>query len=74
MFSYENVDFKEVLYKEAKNNNIVLNEEQLKQFELYKDLLIEWNKKMNLTAITEEYQIVMKHFVDCLEVTKYIDG
>lgn len=73
MFSYENIDFKEVLYKEAKNNNVVLNEEQLKQFELYKDLLIEWNKKMNLTAITEEYQIVMKHLVDCLEITKYIE-
>ena len=72
MFSYENIDFKEVLYQEAKNINIELTEEQLNQFELYKEILIEWNKKMNLTAITDEYQIIMKHFVDCLEVTKYI--
>ena len=28
---------------------------------------------MNLTAITDEYQIIMKHFIDCLEVTKYIE-
>ena len=72
MFSYENIDFKEVLYQESKNINIELTEEQLNQFELYKEILIEWNKKMNLTAITDEYQIIMKHFVDCLEVTKYI--
>ena len=73
MFSYESKNFKDVLYQEARKNNIELNEEHLKQFELYKDILIEWNKKMNLTAITDEYQIIMKHFIDCLEVTKYIE-
>ncbi len=72
MFSYENIEFKEILYQEAKRKEIELTKEQLRQFELYKDILIEWNKKMNLTAITEEYQVVMKHFVDCLEITKYI--
>lgn len=72
MFSYENIEFKEILYQEAKIKEIELTKEQLRQFELYKDILIEWNKKMNLTAITEEYQVVMKHFVDCLEITKYI--
>lgn len=73
MFSYESKNFKDVLYQEARKNNIELKEEHLKQFELYKDILIEWNKKMNLTAITDEYQIIMKHFIDCLEVTKYIE-
>ena len=73
MFSYESKNFKDVLYQEARKYNIELNEEHLKQFELYKDILIEWNKKMNLTAITDEYQIIMKHFIDCLEVTKYIE-
>ncbi len=43
---------------------ISLNEEQKKQFEQFSDLLLEWNKKMNLTAITDPDEIVLKHFVD----------
>lgn len=43
-----------------------LDDTQLKQFGLYADLLVEWNKKMNLTAITEPDEIVTKHFVDSL--------
>ena len=68
----DTIEFKKVLKKEANNIGIELNESQLKNFELYKDLLIEWNKVMNLTSITNEYEIIMKHFIDCLEVTKYI--
>lgn len=66
-------DFKEVLKEEALKININLSDEMLQKFEIYKDLLIEWNEKMNLTAITEEYEIIMKHFIDCLEIVKYID-
>lgn len=66
------INFKEVLKKKAKNIELDLNEKQLNKFELYKNLLIEWNKKINLTAITDEYQIIMKHFIDCLEIVKYI--
>lgn len=66
------INFKESLKKEAKNIGIDLSEKQLNNFEIYKDLLIEWNEKINLTAITDEYQIIMKHFIDCLEIVKYI--
>ena len=39
------------------------------------NLLIEWNKKVNLTAITEPDEIILKHFVDSLTISKYIsDG
>ena len=72
-FSYENQDFKCILYNEAKKINVDLNQEKLEKFEKYKNILIEWNKKTNLTAITEDYQIIMKHFIDCLEITKYIN-
>ncbi len=41
-----------------------LNEIQLNQFDKYANLLIEWNKKVNLTAITEYSDIVEKHFLD----------
>ncbi len=41
-----------------------VSDEQLAKLEAYKDLLLEWNKVMNLTAITEEDQIWEKHFYD----------
>lgn len=65
-------DFKDVLKKESEKIGILLTEEQLLKFELYKELLLEWNEKINLTAITDEYEIIMKHFIDCLEIVKYI--
>lgn len=45
---------------------ICLSEKQLKQFEKYADLLIEWNKKINLTAIVEAEDIENKHYIDSL--------
>lgn len=51
---------------------ININEEQLKKFNLYKDLLKEWNEKINLTAIIEDEDIVLKHFIDSLTIEKYI--
>lgn len=50
-----------------------LTELQQKQFEKYKDLLLEWNKKINLTAITEEDDIILKHFIDSMTILKHID-
>lgn len=74
MKSNENnsINFEEVLKQEASNIGIELNNEQITKFKIYKELLLEWNKKMNLTAITDDYQIILKHFIDCLEVVKYI--
>ena len=43
---------------------IQLNEEQMNQFEKYMQLLVEWNEKMNLTAITQEEEVWEKHFYD----------
>ena len=50
-----------------------LTELQQKQFEKYKDLLLEWNEKINLTAITEEDDIILKHFIDSMTILKHID-
>ena len=65
-------NFKEILYKEAQNRKIILNDNQLEKFEIYKDMLVEWNQKINLTAIIDDYGIIMKHFIDSLEIVKYI--
>lgn len=53
-------------YELLAEQGIVLSELQLKQFSLYYDLLIEWNNKMNLTAITEKDEVYEKHFYDSI--------
>lgn len=60
------------LYDRAKDLGIVLTERQLAQFEKYYELLIEKNKVMNLTAITEPYDVIEKHFIDSLSIVKAI--
>ncbi len=65
-------DFKTKLYQKSKEYGFELTEKMLNDFEIYKNLLIEWNKVMNLTAITDEDEIILKHFVDSLFCTKYI--
>ena len=63
------------LLKDLANKlNINLTEEQVDKFLLYKNLLQEWNNKINLTAITEDNDIVIKHFIDSLTVMKYINS
>lgn len=65
-------DFKEKMIINVDKLGITLSEIQLKQFYNYMNLLIEWNKKINLTAITEPNEIILKHFVDSLTISKYI--
>lgn len=45
---------------------ISLTKKQLEQFETYFQLLVEWNQKMNLTAITEKTEVYLKHFYDSI--------
>lgn len=68
------INFKDTLKAEASKMNISLNDNVLNQLEIYKNLLLEWNEKINLTAITDNYEIIMKHFIDSLEIVKYIDS
>ena len=58
----------QLLYESCKKINVELNEKQISQFMDYKDMLLEWNEKMNLTAITDEREIMLKHFADCLMI------
>ena len=52
---------------------ITLTEKQLEQFLIYYDMLTEWNKVMNLTAITEFQDVMKKHFVDSVSLIKAYD-
>lgn len=54
-------------------NNISLTDEQASQFKEYYEMLIETNKVMNLTAVTEFEDVVRKHFIDSLMISGKID-
>ncbi len=63
----------DVLQTAIKDFDINLSETQLRQFEIYYNMLVEWNKKINLTAITAPEDVAVKHFADCLELFNYIN-
>lgn len=59
--------------RQLKELELELNETQLQQFERYYELLVEWNKVMNLTAITDYEEVYEKHFLDSLAIVKVED-
>lgn len=61
--------FKQALQK----YHIELSEEQMEQFSIYYQMLVEWNEKINLTAITEEKEVYLKHFYDSISAAFYYD-
>ncbi len=60
----------ELLMQEGLEHTIKLSQEQMNQFYQFYQLLIKWNEVMNLTAITEMEQVVIKHFVDSLALVR----
>ena len=64
-FSYEMKD-------KMKRIDIDITDKQVEKFFSYMNLLIEWNQKINLTTIIEPKEIIIKHFVDCGTILKYL--
>lgn len=64
---------KSLLLESAQALGISLSEVQTDQFMQYLSLLLEWNEKMNLTAITDPVEVVQKHFIDCISVLPHLD-
>lgn len=64
---------KEKLRVLCEKNGIQLSDEQLKQFSIFYDHMIEMNQVMNLTSIIEEDEVILKHFYDSMSVIKYYD-
>lgn len=60
------MNFSKFLQQSAERYDVMLTDEQLKAFHTYYELLIEWNQKMNLTAITEPQEVAVKHMIDSL--------
>lgn len=67
------MDIKSYILSAVQSYKIELSAEQLAQLEKYYELLVSWNEKMNLTAITEPNDVAIKHFADSLSVFNYID-
>ncbi len=64
----------ELLKISAEKMGIELSQNQLEKFDLYKKLLLEWNEKMNLTAITDDEGIAIKHFADSISVLPLMEN
>lgn len=65
-------DFNSLLDSYAKELEIEFSEEQKQKLFKYMELLLEWNNKINLTAITNPEEIILKHFIDSITISKYI--
>ena len=68
----EHSTFNEELLEKASVLDVRFSVEQMEQFNKYMNLLIEWNEKMNLTAIIEPSEIILKHFIDSITILKDI--
>ena len=68
----ENNEFYKKLKSYEEKINIEISEEESNKLYMYMNLMLEWNKKINLTSITDEEDIIIKHFVDSLSINKYL--
>ena len=58
--------FEEILTARAAQARIPLSEEQIAQFAVYNEMLLDWNTRMNLTALTSPNDVAVKHIIDSL--------
>lgn len=65
--------FKERIKSLATDINIELDDEKINKLYVYMNTLLEWNKNINLTAIVEPDDIIIKHFIDSLTINSFID-
>ena len=68
----EKINSEEVLKNACEYAKVELTDIMLKQFDEYFKLLVEWNEKINLTAITEQREVYLKHFADSIFGAKFI--
>lgn len=66
-------EFSEIIKKYSEEIGIKLQEEQINKFYTYMEILLEWNEKINLTAITKPEEIILKHFIDSITISKEIN-
>lgn len=65
--------FNDILREKAIESGITLTDDQIDKLRIYYELLVEWNEKMNLTALTEPEDVALKHFCDSILLLSYAD-
>ncbi len=65
-------EFKDIFQQECKKNYIAYSEEDSEKLYKYMNLILEWNEKINVTAIKEEKEFIVKHFVDSLMLNFFL--
>ncbi len=63
----------DILKEHASSYDVAVGDDLSNKLQVYAELLKDWNEKINLTAITDDEGIAVKHFLDCLLVCKYAD-
>ena len=66
-------EFSNKLINIANGINVDITEDMAEKFYTYMQMLQEWNEKINLTAITEPNEVIIKHFIDSITINKYIN-
>ena len=67
-------EFCKEIEKKSRKIDINLDNEICNKLYNYMNLLLEWNEKINLTAITDEKEIILKHFIDSFTINKFINS
>ena len=65
-------EFEKEILENSKEIKIIITEKEIKSLYKYMKLMLEWNKNINLTAITDEKEVILKHFIDSISINKYI--
>ena len=65
-------EFEKEILENSKEINVIITEDEIKSLYQYMKLMLEWNKIINLTAITDEKEVILKHFIDSISINKYI--
>ena len=68
----DELNLEALLIKGAEEFGLKLDEQQVKQLLDYKDLLKEWNQKINLTAIEDDREVIIKHYIDSMSIAPYL--
>jgi len=68
------IDFEKNFLEECEKNNIRIETEDIEWFYKYMGHILEWNTRINLTAIRNEEEFIVKHFIDSLTINKHIEN
>ena len=64
---------RDILKNGLKNLGISVDDKMLNDFNIYREILVDWNQKMNLTGIEDEKEVYIKHFLDSVSGSELTD-